>query len=86
MSEELEVARARVNALWKEGEVPVGSYLLVATAEPMGSWTTYFLALCKHEQAERLQAKIDRQRSKVSQPRLCSSESVADEPLTFLRQ
>jgi hypothetical protein len=41
--------------------LPVGlRAVLKSAAQPMGAEATYWLALCKHEQAERLQARRDR--------------------------
>lgn len=57
----LVTAQARVDELWKQSKEMV---LLVraATAEPFGAEATYLLALCKHEQAERSQARLERTR------------------------
>jgi hypothetical protein len=55
----VQAARARVAGLWAKNEGPLTALMLGSASEPLGGVTTYFLALCKHEQAERLQVKAD---------------------------
>lgn len=49
-------ARQRVERLWKEG-LAVQVLVAGAAAEPLTAEMTYLLALCKHEQAERAEAR-----------------------------
>ena len=60
----LKQARARVAALVGESGAPLSVTMLAAAAEPLTGLATYFLALCKHEQAERLQSQVDRAASR----------------------
>lgn len=54
----LAAARNRVNQLWKEsGKVVI--LVQGLSAGPLAAETTYLLALCKQEQAERAQARLD---------------------------
>src|SRR5262249_36774393 len=55
-------ARARVEAVWKEGEGALTVLIDGSIADPLGAETTYFLALAMHEQAARLQDHLDRDR------------------------
>lgn len=53
-------AKERVNQLWSRPQSdPVSALLQLSMAEPMLERIVYLLALCKQEQAERLQAKQD---------------------------
>jgi hypothetical protein len=57
--EAVAAADKAVEDLWKEQEAePVYTLLLGALAGPRSAEGTYLLALCKHEQAERLQARL----------------------------
>ena len=58
------LARARVAALAGESSVPLTVTMLAAAADPLTGLATYFLALCKHEQAERLQSQVERSASR----------------------
>jgi hypothetical protein len=51
-------AQAKVDDLWKRSKEMV-MLVQAAAAEPFAAEATYLLALCKHEQAERSQAKLD---------------------------
>jgi hypothetical protein len=51
-------AKQRVDEVWKEGE-PVMLLLQGAVAGPRSAEVVYQLGLCKQEQAERLQARLD---------------------------
>ncbi|HXG09025.1 MAG TPA: hypothetical protein VNK04_04485 [Gemmataceae bacterium] len=55
-------AREEVMKVWKAGGRVLIPLLQTSTAEPRGLQLTYFLALCKHEQAEQLQARLERGR------------------------
>jgi transglutaminase-like putative cysteine protease len=57
----LGTAQAEVNALWKESDKLV-MWLQAAAAEPLIADTTYQLALCQQEQAERAQGTVERTR------------------------
>jgi hypothetical protein len=58
--EEVAAAEKEVEDLWKDKEAePVSILLLGAIAVPRSADVKYLLALCKHEQAERLQARLD---------------------------
>jgi hypothetical protein len=59
-------AKQRVADLWKDGEIPLTVLVQGAAAYPLSRDTTYLLAQAKHEQAVRLQARIDRDREKSS--------------------
>ena len=52
-------AQQRVDELWKQGQEALDKLLWAALANPFGGETTYRVALIKHEQAERLQARMD---------------------------
>jgi hypothetical protein len=55
-----DTTRGPVEVLWKEG-LPILTVVLEgAASEPQALLLTYQLALSKHEQAERLQARVDR--------------------------
>jgi hypothetical protein len=57
---EYEDAKNKVEAVWKEGQEPL-SILLDGLAAPAHSaYVIYLLALCMHEQAERLQSRLGR--------------------------
>jgi hypothetical protein len=53
---DVDTARKQLEMAWRESG-PVIALLLAAVAQPMASEVTYLLALCKHEQAERAQAR-----------------------------
>src|SRR5262249_30977406 len=53
-------ALKQYKAVWKEDQ-PIHRLLLGALSEPMGAAVGYQLGLCKQEQAERLQARLDRE-------------------------
>jgi hypothetical protein len=53
-------AQSQLAELWKEGEGVLTQFILRASTEPLGRGTTYLLALCKHEQAEKLQDRLER--------------------------
>src|SRR5262249_45957124 len=55
-----EPARRRRLQLWMEGEKYWSVVLEGAAAQPLLEEVTYQLALCRHERAERLQARLDR--------------------------
>src|SRR5438876_11522078 len=48
-------AQAQVDKVWKDGMKVLGVVVEGYAAEPRGAEATYQLALCKHEQAERIQ-------------------------------
>lgn len=50
-------ARGHMEQLWKDGAPYVSALMSAATAEPQGSEVTYHLALCKHELAQRAEAR-----------------------------
>jgi hypothetical protein len=54
-----QVRQAR-DRLWKEEAMPVHAYLLSCSAEPLLGQVLYQEALCKHEQALRAQARLDK--------------------------
>jgi hypothetical protein len=58
----LEEARAGLEDVWKNGQDVVGVLLGGRAAEVQIPDMTYLLALCKHEQADRLQGQADRAR------------------------
>jgi hypothetical protein len=60
-------ARDKVREAWQAGEQPLSALIRGASAEPLGGMATYFLALCKHEQAERLQLKVDQSGAHASE-------------------
>jgi hypothetical protein len=51
-------ARQEVVALWKAAQ-PINARLGAALAGPMDAEAVYLMGLCKHEQAQRMQAKLD---------------------------
>jgi hypothetical protein len=59
-------AQERVNRLWGPASAPVMALLQVSAAEPMLERVVYLQALCKQEQAKRLQIKRD-QDSRLNQ-------------------
>jgi hypothetical protein len=63
---QLQQARRRATALLGESGGPLTVAMLAATAEPLTGLATYFLALCKHEQAERLQSQVDHPTSRTT--------------------
>ena len=64
-----------MNQLWAES-APVMALLQVAAAEPMLERVVYLLALCKQEQAERLQVKQD-QAGRLNKSALPSETTAA---------
>lgn len=56
----LKAAEANLTDMWRQGEKPLSFLLHEAMNVPMGSENAYFLAICKHEQAERLDARLRR--------------------------
>jgi hypothetical protein len=56
-------AKQRVDAVWKEGNRIVSVLVEGQAAKPLDAVTTYLLAQAKHEQAARLQARIDKDRA-----------------------
>ena len=56
--QDLAAANARILELWKNAE-PVYVLLAGSVARPRGAAVTYQLALCKQEEAERRQARLD---------------------------
>jgi hypothetical protein len=57
-----EAATKEAERLWKPEEAkPLYELLSVAWAEPRGAEVVYLLGLCKHEQAERFQTRLDLQ-------------------------
>lgn len=61
----LEAARARLRQVWKQGERTVGLLLAGGAADPLLNLTTHFLAITKQEQAERVQAALERHGSQT---------------------
>jgi hypothetical protein len=57
---DVQEAKSNLEQAWKSGQRQLGLLLLAARAEPLGSEVTYQLALCKHEQAERVQNRLVR--------------------------
>jgi hypothetical protein len=57
-----EQAKARVEAVNKQFKETLQELPLILAAPALHAECTYLLALCKHEQAERLQAQLDRSR------------------------
>lgn len=54
-------ARAKVEQVWKDG-LPILGQLIQGTAlQPLAAETTYLLALCKHDEAERRDSRVRRQ-------------------------
>jgi hypothetical protein len=53
-------AQNRMEKVWQNGARPLNRLLLAARAEPFGPEVTYQLALCKHEEAERVQGRLRR--------------------------
>jgi hypothetical protein len=53
-------AKNKVEAVWKQGTEPLSILLDGLCAQARGPEVTYLLALCMHEQAERLQARLSR--------------------------
>jgi hypothetical protein len=51
-------AQKRLDEVWKSGSRAFNRLMLAARAEPFASEVTYQLALCKHEQAERVQNRL----------------------------
>jgi hypothetical protein len=58
-SPQVQQARKRAAALLEASNEPLTKIMLASAAEPLTGLSTYFLALCKHEQAERLQSQVD---------------------------
>ncbi|HZT80712.1 MAG TPA: hypothetical protein VFA26_10835 [Gemmataceae bacterium] len=54
-----DAARAQVDALYKQGQRRLMVLIEGYAADARRAELTYFLALCKHEQAERAQARLD---------------------------
>lgn len=57
---DVQEAQRRVDEVWKQGKEPLAQLLAAAMAEPLGAEMTFRVALIKQEQAERLQAKMNR--------------------------
>lgn len=55
----LQEAREQMNKIWTQGLGTLDIYLQGSAAGPRGVEVNYALALCKHEQAERLQLRLD---------------------------
>jgi hypothetical protein len=55
----LVAARERLEGVWKQGQMWLDALVFGAAAGPMGQELNYQLALVKHEQAERLQLRLD---------------------------
>jgi hypothetical protein len=55
----LQEARDRMDKIWKQGLATLDIYLQGHAAGPRGVEVNYQLALCKHEQAERSQLRLD---------------------------
>jgi hypothetical protein len=58
----LQEAREKMDKLWKQALATLDIYLQGIAAGPRGVEVNYQLALCKHEQAERLQVRLDEAR------------------------
>jgi hypothetical protein len=65
-SAQLQQARTRASALLAKSGEPLTKIMLASAAEPLAGLSTYFLALCKHEQAERLQSQVDHATSRTT--------------------
>jgi hypothetical protein len=61
----LKQVRDHVAGVWTLGEGMLTAVMLGSASDQLVGVTTYFLALCKHEQAQRLQSKIDHAGSKA---------------------
>jgi hypothetical protein len=59
---DVQAARARLDQVWKAGEEFLSPLIASRAALAQAADVTFELALCKHEQAERLQAVVDRAR------------------------
>jgi hypothetical protein len=73
----LAAAQARVNELWKQGK-DIEILVRAAAAAPLDAEATYLLALCKHEQAERAQAKLDRSRQDGKEASAAETKAAQD--------
>src|SRR5258707_746916 len=56
----LEEAKSKGDAVWKQGQEPLSILLDGLAARARAREVNYLLAWCMHEQAERLQARLDR--------------------------
>lgn len=74
----LDQARAQLDAVWKEGEEVLTILLQGRTADVQLPDATYLLALCKQEQAERLQSALDGARA-AGRPAPRADEEAARE-------
>jgi hypothetical protein len=72
-----EVAQSQVASLWKRGE-PIHLVLGGSLARPMLADVDYLLGLCKQEQAERMQARLDREVRAGHPPSPSAVEEVRD--------
>ncbi len=59
---DLQAARGRLDQVWKQGEEFLAPLISSRAAVARAADVTFELALCKHEQAEQLQARVDRAR------------------------
>jgi hypothetical protein len=77
--EAVAAAERGIADLWTEKEAePVYTLLLGAMAVPRGAEVKYLLALCKHEQAERLQARLDLARAAGAAPNVADVNRARD--------
>jgi hypothetical protein len=61
-----QLQQARRRALLEQSNAPLTKIMLASAAEPLTGLATYFLALCKHEEAERLQSQVDHPTSRTT--------------------
>lgn len=57
--EELRQAEEAVERVWRDGEPVLTQLIWLSSADQIGSEATYLMALCKQEQAERRQRKLE---------------------------
>jgi hypothetical protein len=72
----LQEARDRMDKIWKQGLAVLDIYIQGHAAGPRGTELNYQLALCKHEQAERLQLRLDEARRAGKTPPQSEAEEV----------
>jgi hypothetical protein len=83
----LEQARQRVTGLWQKNEQLLMTALVGPAADPLGGILTYFIALAKHEQAERAQLQAGRSEGRSSADAARNAwKSAADWWETFLTE
>jgi hypothetical protein len=83
-------ARARLREVWKKGQAFLPTLMAGSAADALSALLTYFLALTKHEEAERLQVRVEKQSGAASADTMESArqawKSAADWWDTYLTE